>query len=64
MSIDQELQEAIETVLPPDKINTEAHFWNAFGHHEREISANWVVRFCQSRGNWDCFTFRELEKWC
>lgn len=47
--------------IQPRHINTGNHFFEAFGHMETEISARWIVRFCQPRGNWSPFTFGDLE---
>lgn len=53
----------MSTVRPSD-INTQVHFWDAFDHSETEISANWVVRFCQDRGDrWEPFTLDEISSW-
>ena len=51
-----------EPLIAPKDINTSQHFWNAFGHSETEVSANWIVRFCQYRNQgWLPFTVEELE---
>jgi hypothetical protein len=48
--------------IQPEEINTNSHFWNAFDHSETEVSARWIVRFCQERGRgWDPFTADEIE---
>lgn len=47
----------------PADIDTEAgHFWNAFGHHETEVSAKWLCRLAQIKGGWLPFTRDEIEK--
>lgn len=52
----------MEKILPGD-IDTGKHFFDAFGHLETEVSARWVVRFCQNRGQeWEPFTEEELER--
>lgn len=52
-----------DTKIKPEDINTTRHFFNGFGHRETEISANWIVRFCQKRGEgWKPFMLSELEK--
>lgn len=49
--------------IDPSDINTSRHFFGAFGNHETEVSANWIVRFCQQRDNtWSPFTYAEIEK--
>lgn len=46
----------------PSDINAKDHFWNAFDHTETEVSARWIVRFCQERGRgWARFTREEIE---
>jgi len=49
--------------VQPEDINTDQHFWDAFGHVETEISAMWIVRFCQERGqSWKPFTYQDIEQ--
>jgi outer membrane receptor protein involved in Fe transport len=38
------------------------HLWNAFGQAEAEISARWIVRFCEEKNGdtWDDFTVADL----
>ncbi len=49
--------------VEPEKINTEQHFWDAFGNVETEISARWIVRFCQERKRgWEPFSKSEIEQ--
>ena len=45
----------------PEHINTKAHFWDAFGHAETEISANWIVRLAQKLGGWKPFSAEQIE---
>lgn len=47
--------------IGPGDINTGVHFFDAFGKSEREVSANYIVRFCQTRGWWVPFTKGEIE---
>ena len=48
--------------IRPEHINTKArHFWDAFGNHEKEISAWWIVAFCQKQGSWLEFSLEQLE---
>jgi hypothetical protein len=42
-------------------IDTSVHFWDAFGKTEKEISARWIVRYCQSQGAWVPFTGNEID---
>ncbi len=47
--------------LTPDDFRTDDHYWDAFGNNETEISARWVIRFLQDRGEgWVPFTFDEI----
>ncbi len=50
------------TPIRPSGINAQRHFWDAFNHNETEISAGWIVRFCQSRNNdtWAPFRLADL----
>lgn len=50
-------------VIRPSYIDTspDLHWFDTFGKMEREISARWIVRFCQERGNWGPFTQAEIE---
>jgi len=50
----------IDTPIKPSDIRTVQHLCNAFGKSETEISAGWLVRFAQDRGNWEPFTWAEL----
>jgi len=49
----------------PDDIDTSPglHYWDTFDSSEREVSARWIVRFCQQRGKgWAPFTQGDIEK--
>lgn len=47
--------------VQPNDIDTSKHFWNSFDHNETEISANYIVAFCQERGRgWGPFTYEEI----
>lgn len=46
----------------PSDITTEGHLWDAFGNHETEISARYIVRLCQQRDNWTPFTINDIEE--
>lgn len=48
------------TIRPSD-ISSEGHLFDAFDHYETEISARYIVRLCQQRGNWHPFTRDEIE---
>jgi len=46
--------------ITPEMIDATQYFYDAFGHMETEISAGWIVRFCQKRGHWGPFTRKEI----
>ena len=46
--------------VKPNQINTQQHFWDSFGNQETEISANYIVRFCQERGHWGDFSYDDI----
>lgn len=48
---------------PGDVPSPGKHLWDAFGNHEAEISAWWLLRFLQARGSWAPFTRQELQAW-
>lgn len=51
-----------ETRIRPDDIKADRHMFDAFGHNETEVSAGWIVRFCQHRGQgWAPIPLSELE---
>ena len=52
------------SVIKPRDIDTSQHFYDAFGNYETEISAYWIVRFCQDRNSWEPFTYDELNSFC
>lgn len=54
---------APRTPIKPSDINAQQHLWDAFGHRESEISAGWIVRFCQQRNNntWEPFKLVDLQ---
>lgn len=43
--------------IPADR----EHLWGAFGNHETEVSAHWLVKFARERGSWQPFTRRDIE---
>jgi len=47
--------------IQPQQIDATKHLWEAFGHHETEVSAGWIVRLCQKLGSWGPFTKQQLE---
>jgi len=49
--------------ITPEEIKITDHLWDSFGHYETEISADWLVRFAQDRGQgWKPFTYADIEK--
>jgi len=50
-----------EFEIKPQDIDASKHFFDAFDHCETEVSAGWLVRFAQQRGQgWAPFTFDEI----
>ena len=48
--------------ITPDDIKITRHLFDAFGHYETEVSAQWLVLFAQERGKgWEPFTHEEIE---
>ena len=49
--------------IRPEHIDVTQRFWDAFDSSERELSAWWIVKFCQERGEgWEPFTMTEIEQ--
>lgn len=55
---------SIKNMIRPENIKSDAdHFWNTFDNNETEISAQWIVRFCQNRNQgWAPFTYEEINQ--
>lgn len=49
--------------IRPSMIDAKKHLWDAFDNNETEVSAGWLVRFCQQRGgnDWRPFTYAEID---
>ena len=48
-------------VCMPLDINVKAHFYDSFGDRDTEISAGWIVLFCQHRDEeWEPFTYEDI----
>ena len=47
--------------VQPSYFRTDTHYWNTFGNNETEVSARWLVRFCQDRGDWGPFPLVHLQ---
>jgi hypothetical protein len=52
----------MKTNILPNDINTNQHFWNAFGQCEKEITAKWIVKYMQQENEWKPFTKDDIEK--
>ncbi|MCI0532777.1 hypothetical protein L0Y49_01000 [bacterium] len=49
--------------ITPGHINARGeHLWEAFENVETEVSAVYIVRFCQERSHWGPFTEKEIEE--
>jgi hypothetical protein len=48
--------------IQPGHINTDRHFYDGFGEHNTEISANLIVRLCKKNGGWMPFTKKQLDE--
>ena len=50
-------------LIKPSYIDTTKHFFGAFNNAEREVSANWIVRFCYQRNkdSWEHFWLSDLQ---
>ena len=47
--------------IKPNDINTDQHFYGAFGKDEMGRSAKWIVMLCQKKRGWKPFTLKELD---
>lgn len=47
----------------PDCIPVNNHLYNLFNHYETEVSAGWLIEFCQERKGWLPFTKAEIDKY-
>jgi len=55
------LDKAVVDIKPSD-INAKEHLWDSFGNVETEVSAGWIVRFCQEAGDsWAAFSGEALD---
>jgi len=52
----------IKSSIEPVDIDASKHLWDAFGNMETEISAGWIVRFCQQQNSWEPFSVEDLER--
>lgn len=46
--------------IQPRDIDTTKHLWNAFDNWETEVSACYIVAFCQMKGTWVPFIYDEI----
>ena len=54
------MNEKIIYPVQPKDINTDAHFFEAFDNMETEISARYIVKLMQDKGEWTSFTEQEI----
>ena len=52
----------LQLPLPKD-INTDDHFWGAFGEVHTETSARVLVSYAQTKNSWMDFTIEDIVKW-
>jgi len=51
-----------ELPIQPKDIDGSKHFFSAFDHTETEVSANWIIRFLQERGqSWRPFSYEDID---
>ncbi len=51
--------------IRPEHIDTDNHFFEAFGHYETEVSARVIVEFCKEKnGGWRFFTLAAIKDFC
>ena len=51
------------TQFEPSDFRSDDHLWDTFSHNETEVSAGWVLRFLQERGDgWRDFTVGEIRE--
>jgi len=55
------LIESAGLVITPNAINTDKHFYGAFGNSETEVSAKHIVRLAKKKEGWFSFTLEEIE---
>ena len=50
--------------ITPEHIDASKHLWNAFVSQEQEVTAGWLVRFVQDRGEgWTSFTAADINRY-
>lgn len=47
--------------IKPIEINAARPLHSAFGSHEAEVAAMWIIRFCQYRSNWEAFERDDIQ---
>jgi len=55
------LVDCAELIITPYAINTDKHFYGAFGNSETEVSAKHIVKLAQKKEGWYPFTLEEIE---
>ncbi len=46
--------------IAPSMIGVDRHLFDAFDHHETEVSALWLVQFMQAKREWTPFSQKEI----
>jgi len=55
---------AEQFVCEPLDINAKVHLFDSFNNKETEISAGWIVRFCQQRKKgWEPFSYEDIDRY-
>jgi hypothetical protein len=56
------ITDGVLTITPED-IKITNHLWDAFDEYHTEVSAQWLIRFAQKRGEgWKPFTYTDIER--
>ena len=48
--------------IRPEQIDASKHLYDAFGHTETEVSAGYIIRMLQEKGDWLPFSQEEIEE--
>ncbi len=47
-------------IMPRDMPSEFEHLWSAFEHSQTEVSAAYILRYCQEQGNWAPFSEAQI----
>jgi hypothetical protein len=47
-------------IMPRDMPSEFDHLWSAFKNSETEVSAAYILRYCQQQGDWTPFTIEQI----